>query len=185
MLSDFVLKRKNFKSVVDFIHTHKVKKIVIVGGSHSGFSAAWMLMNGPADFKVNNALNQTSTPAKFPEAQHKVRKDCSACCHCSTDQKQCACVCKCFGFFRYEPTDFDYAQLPAFGPGDIKILYKDCIRVFYSKVQNAHHDNYSEFKSTVFTNKNGYLYSFTGLRGDAKTLYKAVKDGKEKRLQLI
>ena len=37
----------------------------------------------------------------------------------------------------------------------------------------------------MFTNKNGYLYSFTGLRGDAKALYKAVKDGKEKRVQLI
>lgn len=52
-------------------------------------------------------------------------------------------------------------------------------------MSNAYADNYSEFKSTVFTNKNGYLYSFTGLRGDAKSLYKAIKDGKEKRVQLI
>ena len=83
MLSDFVLKRQNFKSVVDFINANKVKKIVIVGGSHSGFSVAWMLMNGPADFKVNNS--QVRNPAKFPEAQRKERKDCSACCHCSID----------------------------------------------------------------------------------------------------
>jgi hypothetical protein len=34
----------------------------------------------------------------------------------------------------------------------------------------------------VFSNKNGYLYSFTGLRGDAKTLYKQIKEGKEKRV---
>jgi hypothetical protein len=37
----------------------------------------------------------------------------------------------------------------------------------------------------VFSNKNGYLYSFTGLRGDAKTLYKAIKEGREKRVKLI
>jgi predicted NAD/FAD-binding protein len=31
------------------------KKIVIIGGSHSGFSCAWMLLNGPAMFYKNNA----------------------------------------------------------------------------------------------------------------------------------
>lgn len=52
-------------------------------------------------------------------------------------------------------------------------------------MQNAQQDGYSEFKSTVYTNKNGYLYSFTGLRGDAKMLYKSVKEGREKRVQLL
>lgn len=37
----------------------------------------------------------------------------------------------------------------------------------------------------MFSNKNGYLYSFTGLRGDSKQLYWAVKEGREKRVQLI
>jgi lysine/ornithine N-monooxygenase len=37
----------------------------------------------------------------------------------------------------------------------------------------------------VFTNKNGYLYSFTGLRGDAKALYKKIKEGTERRVELV
>jgi hypothetical protein len=32
-----------------------LKKIVIIGGSHSGFSCAWMLLNGPAAYYNNNA----------------------------------------------------------------------------------------------------------------------------------
>jgi len=46
-------------------------------------------------------------------------------------------------------------------------------------------DGYSEFNPSVFTNKNGFVYSYTGLRGDAKALYKRIKNGTEKRIKLI
>ena len=62
-------------------------------------------------------------------------------------------MCKCFGFFKYETTEFDYTKMPSFAEGSIKILYRDQIRVFYNKVQNAQLDGYSEFKSNLFTNK--------------------------------
>ena len=35
------------------IKENKIKNIVIVGGSHSGFSAAWMMLNGPATYCRN------------------------------------------------------------------------------------------------------------------------------------
>jgi hypothetical protein len=54
----------------------------------------------------------------------------------------------------------------------IKILYRDRIKVFYSRVKEAEFDGYTDFKALNFSNKNGFLYSFTGLRGDAKKLYK-------------
>ena len=37
------------------IKEQNLKKIVIIGGSHSGFSCAWMLLNGPATYYNNNA----------------------------------------------------------------------------------------------------------------------------------
>jgi predicted NAD/FAD-binding protein len=37
------------------INEQKMKKIVIIGGSHSGFSCAWMLLNGPTAYYHNNA----------------------------------------------------------------------------------------------------------------------------------
>lgn len=54
--------------------------------------------------------------------------------------------------------------------------------MFYSQVKNAEFDGYTDFKALNFSNKNGYLYSFTGLRGDAKKLYKSIIKGDEKRV---
>ena len=90
---------------------------------------------------------------------------------------KCSCVCRCFGFFKYADWGFDYGDLPTFQDGSIKILYRDKIKVFYNRVSAAVADGYNEYKSSTFTNKNGYLYSFTGLRGDAKKLYKSIVSG--------
>lgn len=81
--------------------------------------------------------------------------------------------------------DYDYDQLPFFSEGNIKILYRDQIKVFYPRVREAEAQGYDEYNPRVFSNKNGYLYSFTGLRGDAKKLYKSIKSGAEKRVELI
>ena len=83
---------------------------------------------------------------------------------------KCDCVCKCFGIFAYDDWGFDY-ELPDWEEGSIEILYRDHIRVFYNKVRDAEMDGYHEFKEEQFAKKDGYLYSFTGLRGDAKELY--------------
>ena len=68
---------------------------------------------------------------------------------------------------------------------EIQILFKDAIKVFYKRVQDALNDGYSNFDRNDFSNHNGYLYSFTGLRGDAKELYRSIVQGREKRVQLI
>ena len=57
-LSDDFLKRSTFKDIVKMMNDRGINKnIVIVGASHSGFSAAWMLMNGPADILHNTHVN--------------------------------------------------------------------------------------------------------------------------------
>lgn len=56
-----------------------MKKIVIIGGSHSGFSCAWMLLNGPSMYYKNNANIYVD---KIPYAQRKSIKNCFDCCHC-------------------------------------------------------------------------------------------------------
>ena len=109
-------------------------------------------------------------------------QDCQVCCTCKGKKGCSTCVCKCYGFFKFQETDFDYSELPDWEVGSIKILYREQIKVFYSKVENAEQDGYTDYKSTVFSNKKGFLYSFTGLRGDARTLYKNIKSGKEQRV---
>lgn len=60
------------------IRKDRVRKIVIIGGSHSGFSAAWMLLNGPADVLNNTQIKPSvrysvdeGKPFKFPDAVFK------------------------------------------------------------------------------------------------------------------
>jgi hypothetical protein len=57
--------------------------------------------------------------------------------------------------------------------------------VFYGKVESATADGYHDFDETNFSKKRGFLYSFTGLRGDAKRLYRKINKGEEKRVQLV
>lgn len=61
------------------IKQENMKKIVIIGGSHSGFSCAWMLLNGPASYYMNNAGINIE---KEPYAIKKSIKGCLDCCHC-------------------------------------------------------------------------------------------------------
>jgi hypothetical protein len=76
-------------------------------------------------------------------------------------------------------------MIPNYEDYAIEILYRDHIRVFYNKVSDAELDGYTEFEPEKFQKKDGYLYSFTGLRGDAKELYLRVMRGQERRVTLI
>jgi len=143
LMAGSFLKRDMFKATMERIKQEDIKNIVIVGGSHSGFSSAWMMLHGPATFCKNNSLGPSASKFKsFPDAPLKQMKDCLECCTCDKTKKkkeiQCGCICKCFGYFTYKDWDFDYDNdLPFFAEGSIKILYRDKIRVFYGTVTQA------------------------------------------------
>eukprot|EP00347_Sterkiella_histriomuscorum_P013633 403363974 len=227
LASDSFLRSYVYLSTMRKIKEQNLKKIVIIGGSHSGFSCAWMLLNGPATYYKNNAGISVE---KEPNAQRKQIKNCPDCCQCGVQQQvtkkakinekianasgqnaqqfspqmkgggassqqsqplskaeqNCSCACICFGFFQYDDWNFDYQNMiPDYEDYAIEILYRDHIRVFYNKVSDAEQDGYTEFESDKFQKKDGYLYSFTGLRGDAKDLYLKIQRGQEKRVALI
>ena len=76
-------------------------------------------------------------------------------------------------------------QLPIFEEGSIKILYRDKIKVFFKTSADAQKANYHDYEKEKYRQKDGYVYSFTGLRGDAKNLYLRVKSGAEKRVKFV
>ena len=121
----------------------------------------------------------------------KTMANCDECCTCTEAKKKkepkCGCVCKCYGYFNYKDWGFDYENdlIKDWPHGSIKILYRDRIRVFYSTVKIAKADGYTQFSDQVFSNPNGFVYSYTGLRGDAKRLYYRVTQGTEKRVSVI
>lgn len=52
--ADAFLKKAGFENFINTLNKNTTKrKIVIVGGSHSGFSSAWVLLNGPACYNHN------------------------------------------------------------------------------------------------------------------------------------
>jgi exonuclease I len=64
--------------------------------------------------------------------------------------------------------------MPQFKAGydQITILYRDRIRVYFKNLDQAEQAGYDEFDPDQFSkNRQGYVYAFTGLRGDAKGLY--------------
>ena len=97
-------------------------------------------------------------------------------------------MCKCFGYFKYDewPSE-ETLELPDFAEGDIKILYRDRIKVFFKKAKAAEEVGYIDFdtEERAKKKKDGYLYSFTGLRGDAKSLYLDVINGIERRVCFV
>lgn len=66
-----------------------MKNIVIVGGSHSGFSCAWMMLNGPATYK-NNTSVISKYNEEFPGAQQKSMTGCNSCCTCNSNSEKAA-----------------------------------------------------------------------------------------------
>lgn len=48
------MKRDFYKATMEKINEKKMKNIVIIAGSHSGFSSAWLMLNGPATHNRNN-----------------------------------------------------------------------------------------------------------------------------------
>ena len=169
ILSDYFLKRTGYLETMRRIRVEGKRRIVIIGGSHSGFSSAIMLLNGPSSLLKNTSVIPTVQHVykregkfTFPGALLKTIENCNRCCTCSYLKKEkiinktdkCSCVCRCFGFFKYSDWGFDYSNdLPHFEDGSIKILYRDKIKVFYNRVSAAAADGYTEFKPTTFSNK--------------------------------
>jgi hypothetical protein len=90
--SDSFLKKNIYLSTLERLRNlpnGRKPKVVIIGGSHSGFSCAWLLLNGPAMFQKCFKVLQQTTPqdenqlaAKIPHAYRKQVKNCIPCCTC-------------------------------------------------------------------------------------------------------
>jgi len=68
--------------------------------------------------------------------------------------------------------------------GDIMIVHRSKIRLYYNSAAEAKRDGYTEIDDGS-TSSSGRINPFSGLRGDAKALYREILKGSEKRVQLI
>jgi hypothetical protein len=59
-------------------------KIVIVGGSHSGFSCAWLMLHQRPAQNTSKCQDKIFiSDSKAPGCQRKYMNNCKICCHCS------------------------------------------------------------------------------------------------------
>jgi hypothetical protein len=99
-------------------------RVVVIGGSHSAFSAAWVCLN-------------TIAPSFSA----------------------------------------------GFGPSSIYIVHRGYIRVFYACRRDAEADTYTTI--SCVNRSTGQINPFGGLRGDAKELWRAVRNGEETRVRMV
>ena len=68
----------------------------------------------------------------------------------AADSLACSCVCKYLGYFKYDEwpnldSTTNPLELLLFGEGDIKILYRDRIKVFFKTAKEAYDAGYTDF----------------------------------------
>jgi hypothetical protein len=167
MLSDVVCTMEGVELLKTRIHrylractnhgTLPAGRIVVIGGSHSAFSAAWVCLNlvnedstlrlltnnGTIGGNSNTLLTATSAPISL-NGHNQIK----------------------------------------FGPSGVCILHRSAIRVFYASRADADHDHYPE--SCIVVNRiTGNINPFGGIRGDAKELWRAIRSAKESRIRLL
>ena len=82
--SDSFLKKEAYLDWINRLKRVTRPKVVIIGGSHSGFSCAWMLLHGPAMFqrcfKVLDSETVARQENRVPYASRKSINNCVDCC---------------------------------------------------------------------------------------------------------
>lgn len=132
---------------------HKLR-LVIIGGSHSGFSSLWMLLNGPS--LCGNSHEKSSIEHCLSWKIYKSHEI--------------------FSKLRLEVTDL-YKYI------DITLYSRSEIKVSYSSIDEAIADEYSCFSRKCMNSK-GKIYPFVGIRADAKELYRKIMKKNEERVKI-
>lgn len=108
------------------------RRVVIIGGAHSAFSAAWICLNKLGWVKPTVALQGGALPSGVSP--------------------------------------------------NVYIIHRTPVKVFYCCKRDADKDKYTDYQQV---NGTGQIHPFGGLRGDAKALYRNIKNGNENRVRLI
>eukprot|EP00943_MAST-04B_sp_MAST-4B-sp1_P002374 g2374.t1 len=142
--------------------------VCIVGGSHSAFSSAWLLLNGPAHGADNEEGRSNTRSSNTPLINLKWQKSIK--------------LAQSMGQTLRSPSEFPVGTW-GFRRNDIMILHRSRIKVHFSSEQEARNVGYHYLPEEAQGTWRKSIYPFGGLRGDAKRLYLAKKGGGERRLQ--
>ncbi|KAG3225985.1 hypothetical protein PC129_g3429 [Phytophthora cactorum] len=182
------------------------RKVCIVGGSHSSFSVAWLLLNKFRDPKAattRKVLQISGSPKKQslsdPQKNNKesetplvmpqlagIGAPVTATASVSPlTIKKCETTASTIVKVKRTSLTGTSADVSSpksiFNPKDIMILHRSPIRCYYGSKKEAEVDGADASR----VDRAGCVNTFTGLREDAKRLFKSVKSGREVRVRLF
>uniref|UniRef100_K3WPW6 Uncharacterized protein n=1 Tax=Globisporangium ultimum (strain ATCC 200006 / CBS 805.95 / DAOM BR144) TaxID=431595 RepID=K3WPW6_GLOUD len=187
------------------------RKVCIVGGSHSSFSVAWMLLNKfrtkvhPSSRAKSNPLPASAHEATLSAVQDQNEPESAAgpvseSPEASSPTKHTSGPLKELVIMPVVPvqspplpekldsvskltTKIQSSSDPfaVFKPKDITILHRTPIRCYYASKKDAETDGVD----SSHADRSGCINTFTGLREDSKVLFKDIKSGKETRVRLF
>lgn len=205
--SDSCLREDGFAKLKEHLLALPVgkRKVCIVGGSHSSFSVAWLLVNKFMDPKAaatrqgsqiagspkkqslpdpQKNIKETETPLATPQLAIGAPVIATAPVSPLTIKK---CEPTTSAIVKMKRTSLAGTSndIPSpksiFNPKDIMILHRSPIRCYYGFKKEAEVDGVDASR----VDRSGCVNTFTGLREDAKRLFKSVKAGREVRVRLF
>ncbi|POM68993.1 hypothetical protein PHPALM_14777 [Phytophthora palmivora] len=204
--SDSCLREDGFAKLKEHLLAQPIgeRKVCIVGGSHSSFSVAWLLLNKFVDPKASatrKALLSSSSPKKLASHDPTMTKEESETALVSphlasigapvsaTAPVSPLTITKCeTSTVKVKRTsltassgDISSPKSMIFNPKDIMILHRSPIRCYYGTKKEAEADGVDASR----VDRSGCVNTFTGLREDAKKLFKNVMSGREVRVRLF
>ena len=135
--SDYYCQQEGYYTIRTRLLSSVFKHIVIIGGSHSAFSCAWITIN-----RLLKDLHISGSESGTKGGGGGGRN-------------------KCY----------------------VYILHRSAIKVFYNTKQEADRDGYHDYKH--INPHTGSIHAFSGIRGDAKQLWRSLCIGTETRVKLI
>ena len=146
----------------------------------------------------NKGIKRTDLPQEFPSIgpksyQLKVCNNCISCPHKLThsSDKKCLCgiQCCCLSQPRINlpSSGIPNSSLwPVLKPQDkIQVIYRKQIKVHFASVAEASNHSYKDFDQNLDLSKGGIVYPFTGIRGEAKDLWMAIRNGHVSNVELV
>ena len=123
------MKKDGFLKLSKYIKDNKVKEISIIGGSHSGFSCAWLMLNGNATFGHNQ-----EEPGKLPCAHKYFSKCCEIpdICNCLHDSGD-----------KFTFNDWKFKSMIEESKVKVKILHREDIKVNFGSRAAAVEEEYT------------------------------------------
>ncbi|GLD94954.1 hypothetical protein PINS_up003579 [Pythium insidiosum] len=196
-LSDDCLREDGFQRLREHLLASEGRKVCIVGGSHSAFSVAWLLLNRGKTSKSDTTSKSVAVVSKDLSPNEEVRAADTAeptappdpsippPSECSGVAVTAPMTSPCKSPSRQSNTSTSRRLSGSTGllfqPKDITILHRSAIRCYYASRKEAEADGADASR----VDRTGCVNTFTGLREDAKALFKDIKAGRETRVRLF